>query len=361
MVALEDDIGRVADQALPVTRIPLRAAIFLAVMVVTALGCAALTLLIPDDRYLRYQQLTDTIQYRSLWIYERLHFDPTPIDIAVVGPSRIGSSINTLLLEKLLAERGFPNIHAVNFSLPQSGFDLAYVLSKEVLRTKHPKVLIENAIDQMPRRGHPAFKDLGDVADVVAATKLVNVDYFVDLLKLPFRQIKLAIVAIAPEFFGYRPKFDPTRYAGSNIDTTVNELLPDGHVVDHMTVHSEATIQRDFERFSSGMKPPVLGGSIQDYEFTVSRRAYENMAKAAKSFGSTMYIYYEPYYRGPERPPEYEFYRQLAPVILADQGKNDYRLFSDARHKNHAGAAVLTALLADRLAADWRSAGGAPK
>ena len=70
-----------------------------------ALTCVLLlvvSILLPHDRYIRYQQLTDSDLFRSRWVYERIHYDKTPIDVAVIGSSRLEASVSAPILEKEL-------------------------------------------------------------------------------------------------------------------------------------------------------------------------------------------------------------------------------------------------------------------
>src|ERR1700679_2446419 len=78
--------------------------------IVLALLFAA-TLLLPHDRYIRYQQLTDSDLFRTRWVYERIHFDKTPIDVAIVGSSRVEAAINASVLEMELTEKLGRRIH----------------------------------------------------------------------------------------------------------------------------------------------------------------------------------------------------------------------------------------------------------
>jgi hypothetical protein len=68
---------------------------FLSVFFFGALLATCGMTLLPHDKYLRYQSLNDRSAPNSYWIYERIHDDPTPIDIAFIGTSRTGRSMNT--------------------------------------------------------------------------------------------------------------------------------------------------------------------------------------------------------------------------------------------------------------------------
>ena len=330
---------------------------FLASVALVALAGFAVALALPADRYLRFQQLDDTQQYRARWIYERIHFDPTPIDIAILGPSRTLYGVNAPLLEKALAARGYGGLHAANLSLPDPGFDLTKALAEEVVAYKHPKVVIVGATEQLSRRGHPAFKDLADVDDLVTAPVVGNRFYFENLVRAAYRQIQIAAIGLDPAFFGYDRGFDPARYARIPADTTFDERLPDGHVVDHTSIRTEAFLDADRAKFVRGIQPPLLHGRLFPVEFSISLDGYAGVARAAHSSGAQLYFLYQGYFKGPQQPQEQGFYQGLGPVIPANWGSGDYRLFSDSRHRNRPGAAVLTQGLADWLASRWRARG----
>ena len=64
--------------------------------------------LLPHDRYIRYQQpgLLQSYLFRTRWVYERIHFDKTPIDIAVIGSSRAEDAISAPILGRALSRVG---------------------------------------------------------------------------------------------------------------------------------------------------------------------------------------------------------------------------------------------------------------
>ena len=127
-----------------------------AIVAVAGLAAAAASLL-PDDPYMRYATLDHTIQNRVRWIYERIHFDPAPVDVAVIGPSRSGAAVAAPRLEADLAALGQP-LRAVNFSLPENGRDLNWVILDELLAVKHPRLVVIGVIEKPSRFGHPAYK-----------------------------------------------------------------------------------------------------------------------------------------------------------------------------------------------------------
>lgn len=96
---------------------------FLGLTGVVFVAAYLVTMLLPHDPYIRYQSFKDTIFDRLGWVYERLVFDPTPIDVLVVGSSRSARGANATLLEEALAARG-RDLHVANISEPAAGMDI---------------------------------------------------------------------------------------------------------------------------------------------------------------------------------------------------------------------------------------------
>jgi len=157
-----------------------------AVAVLAATGAA----LLPDDPYMRFATLDHTIQNRVRWIYERTHFDPAPVDIVVVGSSRIGAGVSAPRLEADLGRLGHP-ARTVNFSLPESGRDFNWVILQQVLATKHPRLIVISVAEKPSRFGHPAYKYVAPAADVVDPAYFGNLNYLTNLMYLPYRQLRL--------------------------------------------------------------------------------------------------------------------------------------------------------------------------
>jgi hypothetical protein len=322
---------------------------FVAASVLVYAGCVAL----PDNRYIRFQQLNDGQLYRSQWLYERLHFDATPIDIAIVGTSRTKFAISAPLLEQTLGQDGAPGLQVANLSHLEAGYDLMYAITKELFATKHPKILLVNVVEQADRFGHPAFKNLADRDDVYDNPLFINRDYFTDALFLAYRQLKLWVIGRDPGFFGYTTTFDPATYAGSALDTTGSEQFPDGTSIDTESPHAEQEIERLARNYWSGLHRPLLPPSLREREFAVSRASIRKIVALARRNDCALYFYYVPMFRGPEKPLDYDFYESLVGadhIMLAEATREGYQYYWDGRHVNRTGAELLTRALGARLA-----------
>ena len=111
--------------------------------------------LLPENDYQRWQ-LQDP-DGRLRWIYERIHFDPTPIDVAIVGPSREQLGFSAAAIEQDLAKQG-KRANVVNFALPGAGRDIQWAILDELFKAKSPKVVVLGVEEQPYPFGHFYFQ-----------------------------------------------------------------------------------------------------------------------------------------------------------------------------------------------------------
>lgn len=326
----------------------------LGVALLSAIAAAAL----PDNEYQRFSSLEKTIHNRLRWIYERIHHDPTPIDIVVIGPSRSGAAVSAPALEDRLAAAGRP-LRAVNFSLPENGRDLHWVIAEELLTARSPKLLVIAVIEKPGRYGHSAYKYVAPAADVANPGYFGNLNYLSNLIYLPYRQLRLLAARAFPAAFDLPEAFDPARYAGTRFDSTLSFTTGDGIHVEREKRVPRARLEAELERFERGVRPPILGAQLADVEFGDERANVTRIADAAQARGIKVAFLFLPYYTGPSMVQERRFYERHGPVLDASFVKNHDEWFSDFGHLNHEGAIALTDWLAPQLAAIIKD--GAPQ
>ncbi|PZO91804.1 MAG: hypothetical protein DI623_01775 [Sphingomonas sanxanigenens] len=318
----------------------------LATSLLLAIGAS----LLPENSYQRWQLLDDTIHARARWIYERIHYDPTPIDVAFIGPSRIGAGINAPQLGAALAKRGLPS-NVVNFSLPETGRNINDVIVEEMLKTKRPKLLVIGVIEKPSRFGHSAFKYIAPRAMVANPGYFGNINYLPDLAYLPFRQLYLFAADLMPGATGLTKSFDPARYAGSSVDTTGDVVMPDGSIKNATLPASPAELDRGVRKLERGMHPPFLPAALADVEFGDERHFTRRIVAAAKARGIPVVFLALPYHTGPAAVQEQAFYTQFGPLwnasFLAPHGE----WYADYGHLTAHGATILTDWLVEPVAA----------
>jgi len=334
------------NRAAPVGRL------FLTIFATAIVLCAA-ALALPHNPYIRFQQLAKTIQFGSQWIYERVDLDPAPIDVVIVGNSRLGAGVSGPQLQAALRQKtGDATLRVANVSMPQEGRNIHYVIVKRLLE-RHPevKLIVLSAIEQMPRDGHPAFRDLADTGDVLGAPILINRDYANDVGILPYRQMSLFVQTRWPGLFGDVTRLDPRLYRGTDFDQSATFRLPDGKIVDRDTIQDRARLAATASERLRSITRPLLPASAADYEFAIERSYTRRIAAMARARGVSVMFLYLPIYTDREKMGDLDFYQEIGPVLRPDFLDGDYRLYSDYAHLNRYGTAKATAWLADQIVA----------
>ncbi|RBP17755.1 hypothetical protein DFR50_102248 [Roseiarcus fermentans] len=339
--------------------VPLRAFRKILVVLAVALASAAVAAFLPDDPYQRWQLLDGTIHANARWIYERIHFDPKPIDVVFLGPSRMGAGVNAPRLAQALEARGLPS-NVVNFSLPETGRNINWAVAEQLFAAKKPKLLVLGVIEKPSRYGHSAYKYLARRRDIVDPGYLADVNYVSDLIYLPFRQMRLFGAGWFPDAFGLARRFDPARYRGPSVDTTGSLVLPDGHVKDGENPASHDELVRGVRKLEGGNHPPFLPASLADVEFGDERHYVRKIAEMAQKNGVRVAFVFLPYYTGPSALADVQertLYERYGPVLNAGFLSTHAEWYADYGHLTRHGAEVLTDWLVGPVA-QWLGEAG---
>jgi hypothetical protein len=319
-------------------------------VIAMALAIAVAVCLLPENEYQRWQLLDGTIHSHLRWIYERCNFDPAPIDVAFVGPSRTGAGVDAPLLEKLLAARGLPS-NVVNFSLPESGRNINFVIAEQLLKKKRPKLLVIGVTEKPSRTGHSTFKYTAPAIDIVLPGYVSDINFFSDLVYLPFRKLRLFMADMFPGLVGLTKTFDVNRYPGSTVQTTGSIVLPGGAIKEGNVPASAQELRRGVNKLERGMHPPILPPEFADIEFGDERHYVREIVSLAASKGVKVAFLALPYYTGPSDVQEEALYEKYGPVWNAGFLAPHAELYADYGHLTHDGADELTRWLATPLAA----------
>jgi hypothetical protein len=324
--------------------------LLLAAVMLSFFGLSAATLALPHDPLVRYQQLAPTLHFRSIWSYERVALDKTPIDIAIIGNSRLQSAIAAPVVQARLSQRLGRPIHVVNLSLPQEGRNAHYAMAKQLF-THHPevKLVLLSAIEDMPREGHPAFRNIADARDVLAAPVLINRSYLEDLAFVPYRQMSLFVQSELPQTFGVG-SHDGAAYAGPDYDTTTSYVSPTRGLIDKDVVIPADELRGPARERVRSITPAVLPAALAAQEYPIEYHYTRAIADMARANGTAIGFLYLPIFEFPEPLRQAPFYRALGPVLTAECLAPRSEVYSDYGHLNAAGAREVSAMLGDTLA-----------
>jgi hypothetical protein len=329
---------------------------FIAVMLAVAVVVLAGACLLPHDRYLRFQSLTDSAVVKAGWIYERIHFDPAPIDVAFIGTSHTVFGIDSKAVEQACREAGGKTCATVNFGLQFLGRNVHWLITRELLLARKPKLLVVEVQETEFRAMHPAFGSLADALDVVSAPLVINTSFFPDLVRLPLRQMSLFAQSRAPSLFGVGTDFVPALYRGTHWDDTfaergsarnpVVDAKPRTKVVPVAELEHERADLADESR--TRLRLPAR---LRPLEYRANQFYLERLLDLARQKNIEIRFLYMPAYRTTAMPDFAGFYSKFGPTwLMPEEIVNNHELWLDIVHLNYAGASALSVWLGEKIA-----------
>ena len=311
---------------------------------------------LPDNRYVRFSDLHEEAVLKAAWIYERIHFDPTPIDIVFVGTSHTVFGIDSATVEAARRDNSGSPLHVVNFGLQHLGRNTQYLIAREVLETRPVKMLVIEVQEDEPRAMHPAFGSLANPRDILAAPLLINTSFFDDLVRLPLRQIRLLLHSLAPERFGDRAAFDPNHFAGSHWTDTNGARGPEPGSVPAQSrdkLISEAEMERQRAQFRRTIGRKLsLPASVAFLENRANTKYLIQLCEMAKAKHVEVRFLYMPNYKTTQPPSSAAIYAPYGPLLHPEPVYASLGHWLDIGHLNAAGARELSKWLGAALAGD---------
>ncbi len=332
------------------------------VLLLTTLGIAVFGMLaccfLPHDRYIRFQTVaTESDYYVPLkWIYERIHFDTTPIDIAFVGTSHTQSGVKSEVVDAALREH-HADLHSVNLALPVPGRDIEYLLAKELIESRPIRTLVIELQEDEPIDPHPCFQRLADGWDLLSAPVLWNSGLVDNFVRLPERNLALFIRSWFPTLFGLHRRFDSADYVGPYWDDTyamhTREGLGDPRTVIHPPAFFDpyiANLKKVAEQNSALARRlsilPLRDNLLYRYHIIYLRA----MIALAREHGVKVVFLYLPSLHGQEEPHDAAEFRQSGPILVPHAALEDIGLWQNVGHFNAFGAVQVSRWLGGVLA-----------
>jgi hypothetical protein len=307
---------------------------------------------LPHKRYIRFQELEGAYA-KAGWIYERIHFDNTPIDIVFIGSSHTYGGIDSGVLGESLSQISGRKMHVVNFAIPEMGRNMDYLFAREVLQNRRIKLLILEVTDEEKRKPHDKFYLLADAKDILLSPLIINVNYFSDLLKLPGRQLKLFLKSLIFWFYHGKNKF----IRGNSIQSTFDvpkEVKPSlgqaGYTRD--VTHTLAYMEEIKRNRITKARPNVLGPDLAWLEYRYPRLFVDDIVTMAKKQGVGLRFLYLPYYGAMTKPIDLDRYQKIGQFWDPIELRMDYTNFLDHAHLNWKGSRLLTHWLIRQLEND---------
>lgn len=317
----------------------------LLVIVTSGLLAAIIVSCLPEDPYRRFQQLDNT-EYRNLrWIYERTHFDARPIDVAILGSSRIASGVDARLLEASLRSAG-RQLLVENLGIPYNGRNLDLEIAQQLLSNKQPQIMIVGITERPSRHTHVAFKYVASSSNLFTSYRLGNIDYLSDLIYLPYRHIMNFLSSIVPKDAGSTPEL-PTREKEAE---TAFVQEHDGHWLVRYPQRSLAELRvgarRSLEQGFGSALPRTTWGS----DWSLERRNIVAIADLARMRKVKIVFLFIPQFMSEGIASDRSFYQKQGLFLDAGFFATHPEYYSSWGHLNAQGAAVMNTWLYRQLA-----------
>jgi hypothetical protein len=322
------------------------AATILGIALLVAVGVCCL----PNDSYQRAQLLDRTIYQSLRWSYERIHFDPRPVDVAIVGPSTAVLGLNAARIQSDLESAGKP-AQVANFAIIATGRNIEWAILHELYKAKKPKVVVV-AVDERPALfGHNGFKYFAPAAAIVSPPAIYLHNAFYDLSYLPYRQLELFAAWLLPDAVGLTKRFDPVKYASFRTDNTVTHVMEDGEVVEMDRRIPKEALQDQARRRVWQHGPKFIPGRIANIVDSDDHAYIDLISRDAAAHGAKVIFLYIPFYDGAPRVDDREYLEKRGMLVEnSDLAQRD-DLYQGSAHLNHAGALVLSDRVASIVAA----------
>ena len=315
------------------------------IAVVSAVAAACL----PDNPYQRFQLLHGTDYENLSWIYERIHYDPKPVDVAIIGPSKTLLGVSAYEVEQRLSVSG-KGANVANLSIVADGRNLQSVIVHELYKTKSPRILVIS-VDEKPHPwGHPAFKYVAPAKEIAFPPSPFLHNYVYDLSYLPFRQIELFAAYLLPSVLGLARDFDPVHYSTTRSDFTTSFYGAEGKFVDMDRKVPEAELVTEHKIRLWNRRGSIVPRALSDVVESDDRLYLDQIAREAAAHRTKLVFVYLPIFAGELDVGSRTYYGRYGTILDDGDLATQHSLFSHWAHLNHSGAMIVSDRIADAIA-----------
>ncbi|MFA9389495.1 MAG: hypothetical protein ACERKD_06790 [Prolixibacteraceae bacterium] len=155
-----------------------------------------LILLLPLNKEFAFHFIKGNCYNHGEWLYERIFENETPVDVAFIGSSRTLHAVNDKVLEELVLQKTGNKLNVANLGFCQQGRNFQYSVLKDLLKHKHPSLVVIEITEDEQRSSHQSFPYIADMIDVLTAPFL-NAYYLSDLMKainVRWEQLKFTLI-----------------------------------------------------------------------------------------------------------------------------------------------------------------------
>lgn len=316
--------------------------------VVITVACLLFFLLLPHNKYVRYQLLDIGVYSKATWIFERTHFSSTPIDVAFFGTSHTLNGIDSELVEMHLNAGSSSGRNVVNFAIPHLGRDMHHTLISMLLSEHTPEAIVLEVRESEARDLHPATHYLADSTSLISAPVFVNLRYIGNLIRQPSRNLKVALNSVFQDLSTMAFKKE-----ANDVPDHKNYALsfPDGRP----RAMSPGKQKLDEERNNENVTAPYKYNNISELKsfifFNANNTYVKRIQALAAEKGVEIYYLYLPDYGTSSFPIRNNYvsnYEEMISPSFSFYQEPAY--FNDLGHFNALGAELMSKFVGKALA-----------
>ncbi|MCW3126398.1 MAG: hypothetical protein JWO03_2056 [Bacteroidetes bacterium] len=293
----------------------------------------AIILLLPIDKKYQYTFVKNACSLKSSYIYHRTYEDSLPVDVAFMGSSHTMCGISDTIVQRVLTDQG-KSARVANMGFCRLGRDMEYLIFKDLVTHKKPKVLVLEVRQEEAEMSHHDFGYMADMGDVLAPPMIVNQSYFTDLANA--FTVRLNYVRDILSHKEYNLPYTAADLAEVHINT----------IADTAMLYGGARWRWD--RYYSHPRAAWADDMMTRYP-----KSYVGKIMAlAKEHNVKVIFLYIPNFGYPNHSPkEQKYYRQLSElVMMPDSFYDATKNWRDDEHFNTPAAMVLSDTIAHHVA-----------
>jgi len=280
-----------------------------------------LVLSVPLPDRSKYTGLKEDCFYHAIWLHDRIFLNRKPVDVAFLGSSHTINGIDDALIEHSLDSL---KLSVVNLGYCRYGENLYYVLMKELLKMKKPRIIFLEIREDEDRYSHPVFPYLAEPADVWMAWPWFNRDLVSD----DAVSVRYRIQMIRQHFLATDTVFPPRKedFGFASPADTVSPFVLD-----------EVRMKRKDRKWT-------LNAFERDFYMAFPRAYIRKIARLCESqHVKLVFLYLPEYASGLWEPLEAGTYRQYGSILIPPREIFETKQYwGDDSHLNQAGARQLS-------------------
>jgi hypothetical protein len=154
----------------------------IAVFTSIILGMILLVFAMPFDKKFAYHFIKGDCYGQGKYLWHRMAENPIPIDVAFIGSSRTIHAVWESKIEKFIEKETKKRLNIANLGYCRLGENLPFIILKDLLTYKKPKLCIIEIRENPDQLSHPMSGYLADMEDVFSTEMFVNQRVFADVL-----------------------------------------------------------------------------------------------------------------------------------------------------------------------------------